>query len=390
MVYQILGGDSSNSSSSNTESHIDVIGFKTEDGMLVPIVSQVAITNTKRADHARESRADEASSSYNVDGLRRSKRRHVQPERYVGCEVKALDVGTFRNMPPVRIETSKVVVDEMSLPLSFLFRLPQSSPEKGADKCQKAKKPNAGRELLVYNRRAKTQEVKKSCGNVDQKEHKNPLAIIPLPDQDADPIAVEHCDLNSNIARSHQSCEITSQYSHLVNNPKPRKNINLLDVPGKSDDAEKNYDVSSRCQFFGTPKLQRKSTGDLDDMDLGNRWEGIKRKSKTGFHEGKYRSTHLRNNGEGRSHTYKDRTLNAAAYKSLINSYLQNINTIPVIEEAPITDQWKKCNTTNSVGKNVETEISHGEDDVEKAEIDMLWKELEVSLASSYFDDSEV
>lgn len=392
MVYQILGGDSSNSSSSNTESHIDVIGFKTDDGMLVPIVSQVAITNTKRADHARESRADEASSSYNVDGLRRSKRRHVQPERYVGCEVKELDVGTFRNMPPVRIETSKAVVDEMSLPLSFLFRLPQSSPEKGAIKCQKASKPNACRELLVYNRRAKTQKGKKTCGGVDQKEHKNPLAIIPLPDQDADPIAVEHYDPNGNVARSHehQSRDITSQYSHLVNNPKPRKNINLLDDPAKADDAEKNDHVSSRCQFFGSTKLQRKSTGSLDDMDLGNRWEGIKRKSKTGFHEGTYRSTHLRNNGEGRSHNYKDRTLNAAAYKSLIHSYLQNINTIPVIEEPPITDQWKKCNTTNGVGQNVETEISHGEDDVEKAEMDMLWKELEVSLASSYFDDSEV
>jgi DNA repair and recombination RAD54-like protein len=94
----------------------------------------------------------------------------------------------------------------------------------------------------------------------------------------------------------------------------------------------------------------------------------------------------LRNPGEGGTHKYKDRTLNASAYKNLINSYLSNINTtIPVEEETPIIDQWKKCNTTNAVEQNEETDISH-----EKAEEDMLWKELEVGLASVYFDDSEV
>ncbi|WJX58928.1 hypothetical protein P8452_44331 [Trifolium repens] len=385
MVYQVLGGDNSISSSSNTESHIDVIGFKNDNGMLVPIASQVAITNTKSVDQAQEFHTDEASPSYNVDGLRRSKRRHVQPDRYLGCEVKELDVGSFRNRPPVRIDTS---CKEDDLPLAFLFRLQQQkSPEKITDNCQKANQPNPSRELLVYNRRAKNREVKKSC-DVDHNEHHNSLAIIPFANQDADPIAVEPSDQNGNVARSgeHQSSEISSKYIHLINTPKPKKNINLLDFPEMSEDTVKSDDVSSRCQFFGTPKLQRKSLGNLDDMDLGNRWEGIKRKTNKGFKEGKYRSTYLRNPGEGGTHKYKDRTLNASAYKNLINSYLSNINTtIPVEEETPIIDQWKKCNTTNVVEQNKETEISH-----EKAEEDMLWKELEVGLASVYFDDSEV
>ncbi|MCH89603.1 DNA repair and recombination protein RAD54-like protein, partial [Trifolium medium] len=387
MVYQVLGGDNSISSSSNTESHIDVIGFKNDNGMLVPIASQVAITNTKRVDQAQESHTDEASPSYNVDGLRRSKRRHVQPDRYLGCEVKELDVGSFRNRPPVRIDTS---TKEDDLPLSCLFRLQQQkSPEKITDKCQKVNQPNPCRELLVYNRRAKNREVKKSR-DVDHNEHQNPLAIIPFTNQDADPIAVEPSDQNGNVARSgeHASSEISSKYRHLINTPKPRKNINLLDFPEKSEDAAKSDDVSSRCQFFGTPKLQKKSLGDLGDMDLGNRWEGIKRKTNKGFKEGKYRSTYLRNPGEGGTHRYKDRTLNASAYKNLINSYLSNINTTIPVEETPITDQWKKCNTTNVVGQNEETDASHEEYEKEKAEEDMLWKELEVGLASIYFDDS--
>ncbi|GAU10819.1 hypothetical protein TSUD_426340, partial [Trifolium subterraneum] len=151
-----------------------------------------------------------------VDGLRRSKRRHVQPDRYLGCEAKELDVGTFRNRPPVRIDTS---TKEDDLPLSCWFRLQQhKSPEKINNKCQKFNLP----------------KVKKSH-DVDHNEHQNPLAIIPFTNQDAEPIAV----------------------------------------------------VSSRCQFFGTHKLQRKSLGDLGDMDLGNRWEGIKRKTNKGFKEGK-------------------------------------------------------------------------------------------------------
>lgn len=390
MVYQILVGDSSISSSSDSEPHIDVVSFKNDSGMLVPIVSQVSIATTKRVCHAYESHADEALTSSNADGLRRSKRRHVQPERYVGCEVKELDVGSFRNSPPVRINTSNKE-DDMSLSLACFLRLHQNRLEKDAEKSQKSNRPNTNQKLLVYNRRPKNREVKKSC-EVDQNAHHNPLAIIPLPDQDADPIAVEHCDLNENVIRSNEpvSSDISLKYHHLVNSPKPRKTINLLDSSGKSEDAESSDNAFLRSKFFCSSKPQKKSLGGLDDMDLGNKWEGIKRKSKKGSNEGKYRSTYLRNNGDGRTHNYKDRTLNATAYKDLINSYLSNINEIPVKEEAPITDQWKKSNTTNGVGQKKETEISHGEAEEEKAALDILWKELEVSLASSYFEESEV
>ncbi|CAI8586349.1 unnamed protein product [Vicia faba] len=390
MVYQILIGDSSTSLLSNSESHIDVVSFKNDNGMLVPIVSQVAIANTKRVCHAYESHADEASSSLNADGLRRSKRRHVQPERYLGCEVKELDVGSFRNAPPVRINTS-IKEDEMSLSLACFLRLHQNRHEKNGEKSQKSDRPNTSQKLLVYNRRPKNRELKKSC-EVDQNEHNNQLAIIPLPDQDADPITVEHCDLNRNVIRSNEpvSSDISLKYRHLVNTPKPRKNINLLDTSGKSGDAESSDNAFLRSKFFGSSKLQKKSLGGLDDMELGNKWERIKRKSKKGFREGKYRSTYLRNNDEGRTHNYKDRSLNATAYKDLINSYLLNINEIPVKEEPPITAQWKKRDTTNGVGQKEEAEISHGEDEEEKAELDKLWKELEVSLASSYFEESEV
>lgn len=403
LVYQILGGDTI-STSSNTESHIDVVNLRVDNGVLVPIVSQVAITNPRGAEHAPESHEDKESPSYDVEGLRRSKRRHVQPERYLGCEVSKLDVGSFRNRPPVRIDTSKD--DEMSLPLSCLFGLQQKNcPEEEdadavADNGRKANKANTCKELLVYNRKAKTQQVKK-CGADQGVEHQPQpqLAIIPVPDEDDEPIAIDHGELNDKVTRSyeHESAEISSKYRHLINSPKLKRNsIHLLtleayNLPAKSDDAEKSDDFYSRSHYsYGTPKSQRKSLCGLDHMGLGNKWERIK--SNKGSQERKYHSTYSRsrNHGEERHYNYKDRTLNATAYKELINSYLKNINARPVKEELPITDQWKQCNTPSSFGQKGDTEKSDGEDAEETSEIDMLWREMEVSLASCYLEDTEV
>ncbi|RDX67244.1 SNF2 domain-containing protein CLASSY 2, partial [Mucuna pruriens] len=399
LVYQILGSDAV-SPSLNNESRINVVSFRTDSGMLVPIVSQIATPKTKRIDHAQESHEDKASSSYDVEGLRRSKRRNVQPERYLGCDnVSAIDVGSFRNRPPVKIDTWKDDDDdddELYMPLAFLFGLRQKCLEEDTDKNKKVKKVNTCRELVVYSRRAKSRKVK--SGDDDQNEHQNHLAIIPLPDQD-DPVAIEHCDVNDKVTRSygHESSEIPSKYYHLTSAPKPKRNdIKLLTFephnhPAKSDDAEKNDDLSLRYHYsYGTPKLQRKSLSGLDDMvDLGNKWEGIN--SNKGVQGKKHRTTYLRSRdyGEEKRYNYKDRTLNAAAYKELINSYLKNINTKPIEEEPSIADQWKESNTTSSVGQKKETEILDGEDAEEVSEMDMLWRELEVSLASSYLEDTE-
>ncbi|KAK7300481.1 hypothetical protein RJT34_11325 [Clitoria ternatea] len=398
LVYQILGGDTV-STSLNSESHINVVNFRVDNGVFVPIVSQVATPKPMtiiRIDPVQESQEDQESSSYNVEGLRRSKRRHVQPERYVGCDnASQIDVGCFRNRPPVKIDTSKD--DEMSMPLSCLFGLPQRSSQEYTNNRQMIRKVNSSKKLLVYNRRVKSQKVK--CGDDNQKEPQNQLAIIPLPDQ-GEPVAIEHCDVNDNIAKcyGHGSSEIPSKYHHVAVSSKPKKNnINLLtlephNIHAKPDGEVKGDDYSSKYLYtYGTPKLQKKSTSGLDDLvDLGNKWEGLN--YNKGVQDRKYHSTYLRsrnNGGEERPRAYKDRTLNAAAYKDLINSYLKNINTKPTNEEPPITEQWKQSKITNGFGRSMETEILHEEDEQE-SEMDMLWRELEVSLASSYLTEDTV
>ncbi|XP_020235219.1 SNF2 domain-containing protein CLASSY 2 [Cajanus cajan] len=402
LVYQILGRDSVSTSLDNA-SHIAVVSFKTENGLLVPIVSELATPKTKRIDLVQESNEDKVSPSYNVEGLRRSKRRNVQPERYLGCNnVSEIDVGSFRNRPPVKIDTWKDDDDddELHIPLACLFGLQQNCLEENTDHHQRVRKVSACRELVVYSRkRPKIRKVK--SGDDAQSEHQNHLAIIPLPDQD-DPVAIEHGDLNEKVTRSygHESSEISSKYYHLTcsGTPKSKSNdIKLLTLEPhnhttKPEDAEKTDDLSLRYNnySYGAPKSQRKNLCGLDDMvDLGNKWEGIN--SNKGAYGKKPRITYLRskNHEEERRYHYKDRTLNAAAYKDLINSYLKNINTKPSNEEPSIADQWKQSNTTSNTDQKIEEEILDEEDAEEVSEMDMLWRELEVSLASSYLEDTE-
>ncbi|XP_061351761.1 SNF2 domain-containing protein CLASSY 1-like [Gastrolobium bilobum] len=360
LVYQILGSNII-STSLNTESHINVVNFRIDNDVLVPFVSQVVTHTIERIEYAHESHEDKVSPSYNIEGLRRSKRRNVQPERYLGCDdVSEFEVGSFRTRPPVKIDTWED--DELSLPLSCLFGLQQNCPEEDVNNCQKVKKVNTCRELVVYkrraNRRAKTGEVK--LGDANQNEHQNQLAIIPFPDQ-GDPIALEHYDVNDKVTRSygHECTENSSRYHHLKNSPKLKGN-------------------------------NKRSLCDLDDMDIGNKWEGIN--SNKGTQEKKYHSTYSRSRNLGEEKTYKgrDRTLNAAAYKELINSYLKKMNTRPAKEEPSVTDQWKQVQATSMFGQPKETELSHREEDEEEmSEIDMLWREMEVSLASSYLNEDK-
>ena len=147
-------------------------------------------------------------------------------------------------------------------------------------------------------------------------------------------------------------------------------------------DAEKVDEFSSRCYCsYSAPKLHRKNSVDPDDMDIEPRWEGINFKKRV--QEKKYHSssTYSRSRNLDEERAYKDRTLNAATYKEMIDSYLRNINKMQTEEEPTIRDQW--MGTSNCEQKK-EKGTSQGKDEEEMSETDMLWREMEMSMASSY------
>ncbi|KAF1889744.1 hypothetical protein Lal_00025072 [Lupinus albus] len=403
LVYQILESEIAESSL-YTESTINVVSFtlNEEDGLLVSNVSQVVTAKPEAIEYVHESHEEKVSpSSYNVEGLRRSKRRHVQPERYLGySDVTEFDVGSFRTQPPLKIETAAKGDDEFTLPLSCMLTLKQKPLQEDVDNSQNFSRMNTSGELLEYSRRKRPKTKKPKSIRSHQNEHKNQLAIIPLPDV-GEPISVEHCDLNDNVSVSHGhesfDTPLNIYHHHLASSSKQKcKNVNLLtfepnSLPAKANHAEKSDELTSRSHFgYSISNLQRKDSFVMDDMDLGGtKWEGIS--FSKGVQEKTYHPTYSRSRNPEEEKTYKDRTLNATAYKDLINSYLMNIDVKPT-EEPPVTDQWKQFQETSGFSgiKETETEIFDEEDeDDEESEIDMLWQEMEVSLASCYLQDTE-
>ncbi|WJX38509.1 DNA repair and recombination protein RAD54-like protein [Trifolium repens] len=104
IVYQVKGNDTDIVS----PFLIDVVNFKSKEGSVVPIVSEFDLF------HDYDGKEDEASSvpSNEMEDLRRSKRKTVHPERYVGFDVEKLEVGNFRTWPYKR--SSYVIDDENS------------------------------------------------------------------------------------------------------------------------------------------------------------------------------------------------------------------------------------------------------------------------------------
>ncbi|KAL2333450.1 hypothetical protein Fmac_014663 [Flemingia macrophylla] len=331
IVYQMMGSDAT-SSSSNTESHISVVNFKVDkEGKSLPVVYQVDVSDTNRSGHAHD---DEVSpSSYVVENLRRSKRRNMQPERYVGCDnVSEIKVGNVRTWP-YKFNKGKdeddddydYNEDEEPLPLAQ-----ENCIEEDGGNNQKVKEVSSCWEIIVYRRR------KKTCVNeCNQNERQTQLASVALLEGGGS-LALEHLPLNDKVTRSkaHNS----------------------------------------------TRKPQRKRLE--DDADYVPGMEGIN--FNQGVGEKRHSSWYSRSRNHDAGQAYKDRSLNADAYKKMIDSYFKDINRIPTKEELPITDQWKEI---SNMGEKKEAEIPQREDEKEISEMDMLWEEMEMALTSSYFEE---
>ncbi|KAJ7963916.1 SNF2 domain-containing protein CLASSY [Quillaja saponaria] len=393
--YQILGADS-DSSSSCTDNNFSSVSFSLDNGMLVPTVARFGQTDNNEVHSAQASDEVEQSPGNEPMNLRRSKRRYIQPDRYLGTsDVSELQVGFVRTRP-YKIDPWKD--DDMSLPLSCLFgKRPKFSAEHIEGE-QRVNNINSCRELLVYNGKSKSKKVKSSAA--DKKEHQNQLAIVPLPDE-SEPIALEpyHLHTKSTVSFENGSRELSSKGYRNDIPKQPRKRVDLITfenyhLHAKVSDPD-NYleePISSRSYYnYVSPKVQRTNSHDLEDMGFENRWEG-KHSSKT-VPRKSYHSVSSRKISIGEQRSYKDRSLSAGAYKELIDSFLKNIDTASTKEEPPITDQWEQFKAKSMEQKKEMKEPEkeeEEEDDEESSELEMLWREMELSLASSYImEDTE-
>ncbi|KAM6583076.1 hypothetical protein CsatB_010078 [Cannabis sativa] len=346
IVYQILGAVEE-SSSSSSHSTLHAANFKVDNGISVPIVVQFAEHDSIREEPTPILDKIEAEPSPFSDsmGLRRSKRRNVQPERFLGCDSGSeIDIGYVRTRP-YKVDRGEDI--ELSMPLSLLFGVNGlRSKVRTKDKyiSHPCKRDFYGNPIECESKTS-SRKVKQSVTNHKEHQHKPDVSFT-----------------------EKEIASLSFDYQFQVKNPQNR--AKMLDEIPPQRYYNNNYS-----------KVQKKNISDLEELELESTFE--RRPVARSVQRKRFRH-YTRYTGANGERTYQKRSLHAGAYTELINSFLRNIDCTGK-EEPPITDQWKEHKTTN-----FENEMPPDEDEEEMSETELLWKEMELALASTYvLDDDE-
>ncbi|CAE6074662.1 unnamed protein product [Arabidopsis arenosa] len=355
MVYQIVTDQDCEGSSSS----LSAMNITVEDGVFM---SKVVLFNPAEDTYQESDVKEEIEEE--VMELRRSKRRSGRPERYGDSEIQPDSKDGWVRMMPYRYSTWTVssddddeedcdddrdTDDDLYLPLSHL--LGRKGSTKGLSKDKQ-------REIVLVDKterkkRKKTEGFGRNCE----------LSVIPFTPV-FEPIPLEQFGLNAN-----SLCGGFSG-SHLM------------------DEIDK---YRSKAAKYG-----KKKKLEMEEMESDLGWNGpignVVHK-KNGPHS-RIRSVSRETGVSEEPQIYKKKTLSAGAYNKLIDSYMSRIDsTIAAKDKATnVVEQWEGIKNTATFSIEAEERLSEeDDDDGETSENEMLWREMELCLASSYIlDDNEV
>ncbi|KAJ4881088.1 SNF2 domain-containing protein CLASSY 1 [Raphanus sativus] len=159
-------------------------------------------------------------------------------------------------------------------------------------------------------------------------------------------------------------------------------------------------DEMDRYRSKATSKYgKKKMLSEMDEMESDLGWVDNMSKSsvqkKTGSRS-RIRSGYGKAGHSDEPQIFKKRTLSAGAYNKLIESYMSNIDsTIAAKKETnSVVEQWEALKNPTSTAMEGEDGSSEDDDDDsegETSENEMLWREMELCMASSYIlDDNEL
>ncbi|CAN1165121.1 SNF2 domain-containing protein CLASSY 2 [Linum perenne] len=341
---------------------LSCINFKVENDILTPVLKHYIPDSPNEAATASQLVVFVPEPVTEEPGLklRRSGRRRAQPDRFLGGDITADENrGWVRQMPykPDKCKEDDMDDDDnddMDVPLSDFFRA-RSSGGKG----------RAQRKIPQLEADSKTQTSKPKRG----RKRKRDLAVVAVPDADNE-----------------------ANYFEKPDSPPPA-------APKSPENHQKDKDDVSFGYYSkkGTYGSQRKSFGSFnskmpifeaeEDLGFKSGWGSksfARMPSNNGTRRRSFRPS-KRDNTPGEQRTFKKTALSAGAYNKLINSYMKNIDsTISSKSESHIIDQWERFKSKGDESKTQKTEQVEEDDDGELSETEMLWREMELCLASEY------
>ncbi|KAF3433339.1 hypothetical protein FNV43_RR24441 [Rhamnella rubrinervis] len=341
IIYQILGGVDG-CISSDSHSYLNAVSFRVENNILLPTVVHFVPTDSIVSNPASD--LLETSPFSEHMGLRRSKRRNLQPERFLGCDSGSeIDIGYLRSRP-YKVDQSQD--DDMSVPLSSLFGVKVRCSEAHTEAEMRVRSHKKSSSKNLHMRKSNIVSVNVESGMTNKNEHQAQAIILPLPyKSEAVNLGDYHRNAKSPPIHEKKNGEISFNYYYNNNNS----------------------------------RVRQKHTSDSEDTDFDSVWEGktLHRRVR----KKRYQSTSLRTSTVER--TYQRRSLSVGAYNEVIKSYLKNMDCTSN-QDQHITDQWKETKVSG-------IEVPPTEEEEEMSETEMLWKEMELAIASTYLlDDDEV
>ncbi|XP_047316175.1 SNF2 domain-containing protein CLASSY 1-like [Impatiens glandulifera] len=352
IVYGIRDGNLDGLSS-------NALNFKEENEQLVPIIVPLLPTNTVHDEADCDLNSPEADLSYDLLGLRRSKRRFVQPDRYMGAdclsdsEFEISRVGTYKTYKWHYVETPLAL--SIQADHAYHFEEDRYFEENRSTQSHKRSSNDTG--LRAGNLVSSDERVNQHQTDIVRYQ---PTTV---------PVNEENNEKDFEVADPFDA-EIPENYSKEF-----------------GDIVSKYVDI--RC----TPNVQNKSVSQFDlaeyqrgqcSMVQDNR--GRRKRGCNNMFPGKERDS-FRDSGP----TGSKKSFTVNMYRDMIKKCTENIQSNIHKEQPPVIDQWKDFRATSFTGHKEGRDSPAAQDDSEDEdpEIQGLWKEMELGLTSIYLHDNE-
>ncbi|GAB4827645.1 SNF2 domain-containing protein CLASSY [Ancistrocladus abbreviatus] len=392
IVYQILDG---NFDSCSSDVHLSGLNFKMDNDLSVPIVIPFVAIDIGAAS---EQDVDEVSplSSYDPETvqLRRSSRRFVQPERYLGdIGLEEVDTTSLR----IGYKSLKMNEEEMSLVLLDEADIQGNLLEGGEDGIRDFDG------FLVSRVGVQLQEGKSGVDN--QNKNQANLAIIPLPHEQKKMVRGRHKQRNQKACEQHRegnqmACKLPherNQKARQTSRERAQMDHEQSDLlaemlgSGFGDDVPLKYYRKRRREV----KVRSKKPSEFDSLEDETKWYWADSKGESRWEE-KYSNkkprgrmyrpvTTSRTVRDSEVGSSKKKTLDAGAYKELITAYMRRIQATIENKQPETGDPWRQILEEKVMNKKeVDDEAAAKEHEDEDSETEMLWREMDLCLASLY------
>ncbi|KAI7745777.1 hypothetical protein M8C21_010607 [Ambrosia artemisiifolia] len=349
ILYQIWDGDGEKSLP-NSENHSCAVNFKIDNEVFTPALFPFSQEESEE-EKKQNCNVDELASPLNFDltGLRRSKRRNIQPERYLGDEDVSESEVDLSRVGLYRPNNSKYE----EVPVAFSIQDDHSIKD--------------GKKLAYFRK------IYKDEGYIgrqnDTSTSKEVRTEVPYTlDQDGQKYP------HSSASQSRSS--------------RPYIYADSYKAGASDDEGEGISDIWTKyLKMQGSSKIhKRKFKAPISQFDgTGGLWKGKAVNKRGRFKRG----------SSGKESIFDSRTsfrksVCASVYRELMSRCMRNIDASIDIEQPPVIDQWNQFQLGKSLDQREKNEVPVKEDEddseemTEEQELEMLWKEMELALATTY------